>query len=212
MNIIIGRGGQQWFPIRGRNVSEEHAEIEIDEETGVWMLRDLNSTNGTFVREEETGEFRRVSCVRINPLTFVCLGSDNDKGCCFYARQIEHPGNFNEEIRYLKKKDSEFAKKISKAKKNTTIISNVSWVLTLLVIGFSLVFSANEGNLNVGSLRYLLVLAVPPLTKLLTHVFDTRKKIEARRELFSHCPNPECNYKLRHQDIENAECPHCHKI
>ena len=84
--IILGKQGNQPFEIKGELVSRKHAEIIVSD-NGEWLLRDLHSTNGTYVRNEQTGEMKRVGEVRITPMTFVILGSEGMLGCSIYATQ-----------------------------------------------------------------------------------------------------------------------------
>lgn len=42
--IIIGKQGDQKFPIKNAGVSRQHASITI--EGGHWILEDMDSTNG----------------------------------------------------------------------------------------------------------------------------------------------------------------------
>ena len=50
--IRIGRDSKNDIALKDINVSRSHAEIHIDAQ-GVWILTDLNSTNGTYVNERE---------------------------------------------------------------------------------------------------------------------------------------------------------------
>ena len=49
-SVIIGKEGEQKFPIKNAGVSRHHARISLV--GGKWLLEDLNSTNGTFVNDE----------------------------------------------------------------------------------------------------------------------------------------------------------------
>ena len=56
--FIIGRSGNQPFKITADSVSNEHARVTIDD-NGVWTLEDLDSPNGTYIRNA-SGEFNQV--------------------------------------------------------------------------------------------------------------------------------------------------------
>ena len=62
MAIIIGKEGNQPFVITSAGVSRKHAQITIDHET--WFIEDLNSTNGTFVQNED-GDYIRIINMQI---------------------------------------------------------------------------------------------------------------------------------------------------
>ena len=67
--FILGTEGNQPFEIKQTGVSHQHARVTIGD-NGVWTLEDLNSTNGTFVRDEN-GDMRRVGTLVITPMTFI---------------------------------------------------------------------------------------------------------------------------------------------
>ena len=54
--FILGTEGNQPFEIKQKGVSHQHARVTIGD-NGVWTLEDLNSTNGTFVRDEICAEW-----------------------------------------------------------------------------------------------------------------------------------------------------------
>ena len=60
--IILGREGNQPFPIKDEfdGVSRKHAQITINDH-GDWFLEDLDSANGTYIRDESTGEMLPVT-------------------------------------------------------------------------------------------------------------------------------------------------------
>lgn len=52
MNIVVGREGQQPFMIDNAGVSRKHVRVE-DLGNGLFLLEDLNSSNGTFVNNQK---------------------------------------------------------------------------------------------------------------------------------------------------------------
>ena len=51
--VLLGRGSDQ-APLTDQTVSRRHAELKL--EKGAWILRDLNSANGTYLNGERAGE------------------------------------------------------------------------------------------------------------------------------------------------------------
>ena len=49
MDIIIGKQGNQPFPLTESSISRHHAILHVDDKTGKVYLRDNNSTNGTYI-------------------------------------------------------------------------------------------------------------------------------------------------------------------
>ena len=123
MKIIIGTEGQQPFKIKGGAVSRQHAEVEIlgEGDNARWTLRDLDSTNGTFVRDDN-GVMVPVGKKAISPMTFISLGPDNSKGCSFYARQLLNPGGFTEEYEFINEKEDEYEEKLETIDKKARLI------------------------------------------------------------------------------------------
>lgn len=91
--IVIGKDGEQKFPIINAGVSRQHARITI---TGnEWILEDLNSTNGTYIRDKD-GNFERVLTKRINEDTVIRLGDSSINGYTFWAHHVlaENPNDY----------------------------------------------------------------------------------------------------------------------
>jgi pSer/pThr/pTyr-binding forkhead associated (FHA) protein len=65
--VVIGRFHEETGPVdvdlshlpEGGYVSRHHAEIYQDA-SGQWFVKDLGSTNGTYLRSSETGQFQRL--------------------------------------------------------------------------------------------------------------------------------------------------------
>lgn len=75
MDIIIGRQGNQPFPLTEPSISKRHASFHLDEATGKMTLRDEHSTNGTYIKMKD-GTFRRLyGEVVVGPGTMVRLGA-----------------------------------------------------------------------------------------------------------------------------------------
>ena len=70
--ITIGRSPESVIVIPDPTVSRHHAVIERRD--GRLVLRDLGSTNGTYVYDPETGVFKRVEEVELRPGMLLRLG------------------------------------------------------------------------------------------------------------------------------------------
>lgn len=74
MEILIGKQGNQPFPLSEPSISRQHAFFSRDEATGIMTLTDNNSTNGTWILQK--GVFRRLyGQARVTPETVVRLGA-----------------------------------------------------------------------------------------------------------------------------------------
>lgn len=207
--IILGRNGNQPFKIDGTRVSREHAEIVIDD-NNIWTLKDLNSTTGTFIRDEDTGILKQISCVTISPMTFICLGPDNSFGCFFYARQVLNPGNYDDELDYMNKKEDEYEIMESSLSKKKTYIEVGLRVALFVVFGIVsfFIFPGNSSTVNFIRLGFTSV-----ISQTIPFFFDLnkeKKKLKDQRVRFHHCPNPTCSRKMKESEIRDMDCIKCH--
>lgn len=60
MDILIGKKGNQPFPLTEASISRKHALFHMDEHTGVMTICDNGSTNGTYIKAND-GTFKRIN-------------------------------------------------------------------------------------------------------------------------------------------------------
>ena len=202
----MGTEGEQPFaiPAKAKGVSRQHAEVTIHDD-GRWTLRDLDSTNGTFIRDKD-GQLRPVGKKTIDPMTFISLGPDNSKGCSFYARQLLNPGNFLAEYEFLNAKEDEYEAEVEKIERNTRIIKWLIFAINVLIVVFSF---AIESQMSLWILRSGTVLST-----FFTAVYDAngiKKRCKERYERFRQCPNPQCSHRLNTEEIRDMQCRKCKK-
>ena len=73
--IIIGRNGTQKVKISAEGVSGQHASLTIRDD-GQLVLKDLDSTNGTYIRNEKF-QFERIGVKVIKLDTVIRFGNDD---------------------------------------------------------------------------------------------------------------------------------------
>lgn len=212
--IVLGREGDQPFPIKAEinGVSRRHAQITIND-NGDWYLEDLGSSNGTFIRDEKTGEIVPVlGKKRITPMTFIFLGPDNSRGCCFFAKQADKYGDFTEEHEYLISKEELMDEKTDRLEsdiKKIRIIGPISILITVfLITGIPTI------NNLLGDYAMQIRIALSSMSGLVTALYDgTAKKRQLQEELerWHYCPNPCCSNKLTSKEIRDMRCSKCKK-
>lgn len=208
--IVLGREGTQPFKIKNEDVSRQHAQITIDDH-GEWVLEDLNSSNGTFIRNEK-GDLVRVGRVNITPMTFICLGPDNSKGCFFYAKQVENYGDFREEYEYLTELEDEYDEKIEKLEEKEHTQKMIVFVVNVLVM--IVTFFTKPLDDIIPDFRLNIMRAVPVLSTGFAAFYNTngmKKELKAELEKFHHCPNPLCSHILKSSEIREMKCSKCKK-
>ncbi|MBR5118352.1 MAG: FHA domain-containing protein [Muribaculaceae bacterium] len=211
--ITLGKAGDQPFKIKGIGVSKIHATVTIDD-YGRWILADSNSTNGTFVRNEMTGELMRVGPqgMQISEMTFIVLGEDSSAGCCFYAKQLVNPGDYVDEHLYMRNKKLEFDMEEEKVAKNAKWVRIIIFAIMLVFTIGTIIWQILDDSAT--KMMFNFYRGISLLTMGATTFYDAqgkRAKIVKKRKLFSQCPNPECDRKLTNDEIENLKCGRCQK-
>lgn len=99
--VIIGKEGTQRFAINGERVSRQHARITVTD-SGDWILEDLNSTNGTYIINEDD-ELVQIKRMNITEFTRIVLADQTSMGFTFYAHHIleDDPKNYQQEFRQI---------------------------------------------------------------------------------------------------------------
>lgn len=212
--IILGREGNQPFPIKAEcdGVSRRHAQITITDH-GDWYLEDLDSSNGTYIRDEGTGDMIPISRKRtISPMTFILLGPDNSKGCCFFAKQADKYGDFTEEREYLVSKEEEFDRR------NIELEANIKKMRILGPIVILVAVFAITGipviNDMLGEYAIQIRIVLSSMSGLVTALYDgsaRKRQLQEERERWHHCPNPCCSNKQTSKEIKNMKCSKCKK-
>ncbi|MBP5687155.1 MAG: FHA domain-containing protein [Muribaculaceae bacterium] len=211
--ITLGKAGDQPFKIKGIGVSKIHATVTIDD-YGRWILADSNSTNGTFVRNEMSGELMRVGPqgMQISEMTFIVLGEDSSAGCCFYAKQLVNPGDYVDEHLYMRNKKLEFDMEEEKVAKNAKWVRIIIFAIMLVFTIGTIIWQILDDSAT--KMMFNFYRGISLLTMGATTFYDAqgkRAKIVKKRKLFSQCPNPECDRKLTNDEIENLKCGRCQK-
>lgn len=212
--ITLGKAGNQPFKIKGMGVSRIHATVTIDD-YGRWTIADNNSANGTFVRNDFSGELMRVGTqgAQISEMSFIVLAADNAAGCCFYAKQLINPGDFVDEHFYMQNKKLEFDQEEEKvANRAKWVRLSIFIVMVLFTLG-TMIWQGIAHPKDVSGM-FMIYRGLSLLTMGGTAFYDAqgkRAKIMKRRKKFCQCPNPECDFKLSPDAIENLKCPKCGK-
>lgn len=194
--ILLGRAGNQPFPITMDGVSGRHAQITIDGDN--WLLEDLNSRNGTFIREEN-GEVRRITKMNITPMTFIYLGPTNSYGCSFYAHQVVKPGDFHQDFNYMYEKLQELETKVQRMEKLQKFVKLIQSLSMVLAISLAMIFQ-----------NMVIRIGITIVAALIPWLFNgSERKLRKKYSRFFACPNPKCTNILTDVAVERRRCPEC---
>ncbi len=216
--IILGRkdGTQPFHFLQSQiGVSGCHARITIDD-NDIWWLEDQWSTNGTYIRDEADGSFRRIGSreqpgkYRITPMTFIKLGAEDSTGCSFYAKQVNQYGDYNEEFEFIRDKIAQITLKGERCLFYLKINKLILRILPGLAAFF---WYLCDKTPNAIFIKMLIPLIANPLVEYVYNPNEKKKEVERevkeRKKLFSTCPNPECNHFLSDKEIQLLQCGNC---
>lgn len=207
--FIIGKSPASSIkvPADRLGVSGRHAKITITD-SGKWELLDLDSTNGTFIREDN-GEFTRISSRSITECDVIRLGAKGADSFTFMAHRVTEPGDsYGYEFRQLRRKQAELAERASKLEKRISTvgwISKCSGIAAFVIITYIAKFTGIDIDPNV---RYMVIAMAPPIVGLF-FAGDAKavKALRKIREKLLVCPK--CNRPISDYDIEEGQCSRC---
>lgn len=206
--IKLGRNGDQPFTIAPAKltVSNVHAYLDWTPETGEIWLEDNNSTNGTFIRNEE-GEFVPIVRERITPDTFICLGADTALGCSFFAHQAidEVSEVYYNDFMYIYKKGKEYDARLEKLETMTKWI-RISLQITVPILAMFLLTTFFPKI--AAEYRIVASMATPVVLQLIDFP-GKRKRIKEERNRWRRCPNPQCCHTLSDEEVHSLHCRAC---
>lgn len=199
--ILIGRNGDQPFVIREEGVSAVHASLTITD-GGIWMLKDENSTNGTFVRNSG-GSFERIEVRRITPSAVIRLGDETVNGITFNASRLmkTDPNDYSAEFLKLKKIYAEYLEGRTANRKRAMMRKFIPLVMSVICIVVSVPFDSPQ------IMRLLMV--IPSLATPLINVSDTKdmERLTDRYRPLLVCPK--CGKPLGEYEITKGQCAGC---
>ena len=187
--IIIGKQGDQKFPIKNAGVSRQHASITI--EGGHWILEDLDSTNGTFVRDDN-GLYQRVS----------------SNGYAFMAHHVveDDPENYAYEFARLAEWRDQFKKERERCQAAQRNRGLVQILISVVVIAVSYMpFLSEQPRLQLMVMRIGMLL--PPVYIFFASGKNKMQRIYDRQQRILVCPR--CGRPLTDYEITKQMCMTC---
>lgn len=201
--ILIGRSPESTIKIpedRDR-VSSRHIKIRVSE-NGVWTLEDLQSTNGTYVRDDD-GRFHRVYTKQISESDIIRLGNGGASSFTFMAHRVLNPtGSYAFEFQQLR---HAFRDHISQEEKKEKRIEIAGWVNSCTAAAVFLITWAFGLDIMI---RFVLMSVAPILGKFLFSGDSKElKELRKKRERLFRCPK--CGSPISPFDIEAGQCSRC---
>ena len=205
--IILGREGDQPFQIKQQGVSKEHAKLTVENVNGreVWTLTDLDSSNGTMVRDEH-GDYVQIVKKVITPDTYICLGPDNANGCRFFACHAFNAGNYAAEFNYMEENEQMLRAKSDKLESTTNNIRKLIAIVSAVALVGSFILKDNH------DMQLIMLRIGTVVSAVSTMFFDPnkhKKQLKDMRSKLFECPNPACDHTLTPKEIHNHRCAKC---
>lgn len=197
--IVIGKEGEQKFPITNAGVSRHHARITI---TGnEWVLEDLNSTNGTYIRDKN-GDFKRVFTIHIHEDTVIRLGDSSLNGYTFWAHHVleENPNDYTYEFTKI------YQLREHLITERKTVIARSLQKAKILRIGVALIQALISFFLT--DVRYIrAVMIIPTILMALMPQRINTEEIDNKIKNTLVCPR--CGRPLSEYEIKSQQCMSC---
>lgn len=204
--IIIGRNGDQAFKINADGVSQRHAEITIAD--GKWYLRDLGSTNHTYIRNSD-GTYTMIGSMAIAENTVIRLGSNDIHGFTFMAHRViaaEEDFSYEfAELTRLKRECEEREQAVAAKIETHGWISKGAGVIVMMLLGIIGYLDLFDISITA---RYICISFAPLLVGFLFKS-DKHLTTAARNIRKNVLICPKCNRPLSDYEIEKKQCLVC---
>lgn len=206
---IIGRSANSpvKVPADRHGVSSQHLKITVYD-NGYLLLEDLNSANGTYIRDEN-GNFHRIYKKQIHESDVIRLGPGGANSFTFMARRVISPNsNYEYEFRQLRRTLHMFKEEELEKEKRMEMNAWISRSAGLLVIALITILGTIGGFEIPPESRYYLIAGAPIIVGLLFK--GDRKGLRELRERRSRmmlCPC--CGKPISEFDVEEGQCSRC---
>ncbi len=209
--VIIGRNPSSPLKVPEDKiaVSGKHVKLTVTDE-GRWKIEDLNSSNGTFVRNEE-GIFDRVYTKDIDEFDVIRLGNDGANSYVFIARRAFNPeASYRNEFRHLSKLLKKSKEETERKERRIEINGWISKISGVAVVVLCAILGSIDG-INIDANVRIGLAACAPIIVGLFFSGDKKslKVLKKKKEKFMICPNPNCGRRLTEYDIEQGQCSKC---
>lgn len=211
---IVGRSFESpvKVPAEKVGVSGKHVKITV-KDNGTWELEDLESANGTFLKDKN-GNFQRVYKKIISENSIIRLGQEGHDSFVFTAhRVIASDSSYVYEFKQLRKQLKSIIEEEAvlerKNQRNIKIVKAASpIVLALCVLAqYGIPGLKEKADLNLWISR--IAIGVAPAVVGAFFGIDTQavKAIKQKRAKVLTCP--QCGYPISEFDIQGMQCSRC---
>lgn len=209
MQLIVGREGNQPFTITNGGVGRQHLLVTVPNSVdGDWVVKDLDSANGTFVQQED-GSFRQITGEEhLHWDSVVRMGPANMMGHTFWLCQLlqNDPKEFPYQFRKLSHMLDECAEDKKRVEEE---VKNQQKKSIYLRVGLTIGVVAIVAIVIPDPVVKMVGMAVAGALAQLIGLKKEKPKMAKDYKAFMRCPNGACSKPLSEYDIRNGMCPYC---
>lgn len=195
------------IPASKSAVSGNHIKITVSDDKKTWILEDLNSTNGTYIRDDE-GNFRQVYKCYITEKTIIRLGGQGINSFAFMAHRVfvSDPTDYSYEFKEMIQSYLTIKQEIMKREQINKNHNNIRIFAPIIGLGLSCCVPKDAGWAQWEFVCQLLFLHF-----LVGWLF--RKDAEKLKELLNKKAKlflcPRCGKPLADHFVQQHYCPAC---
>jgi len=209
--LIVGREGNQPFPITEEGVSRQHLQVTVpDRMDGAWMVQDLGSSNGTFVQLEDGTFTQMTGTQQLSWDTVVRMGPDNMYGRTFWLCQLVQtdPNDYSMQFAELNRMLDEFSSEKQRLTEEQEKQKNKSAIWKAVITGCVSLGICFLLPSELGMMRFALM---PIVGVIIPFFFMGKKNNQPSKDYKAllRCPNGKCGRPLTEHDIRRGQCPVC---
>lgn len=207
--IIIGREGTQPFPIFNTGVSRRHAKVTVNEDTDEWVIEDVGSDHGTYILNGRGNWVKVKSPTPIDEKTIIRLGKEYGYGVRFMAHRLiaNDPKDFRYEFHIMRIHNE----RIDRGRKGLKNRELFRVALLVVAVGVAFVPESMFPSQYLNGVVNRLAILIPGLVAgwVGWQGKRDRENLDNQQEVYSVCPNPQCNHQLDKSAQKQLGCPKC---
>ena len=207
--FIIGKNHAEpiAIPASKSAVSGTHVKITVSDDRKTWVLEDLNSTNGTYIRDDE-GNFRQVYKCYITEKTIIRLGGQGITSFVFMAHRVfvSDPTDYSYEFGVMVQDYMAIKQEITTREQINKNHNSIRIFAPIIGLGLSCCIPSGS-QLAMWGIRLSITIPTFLVGWLFRKDADKLKEILNKKAKLFMCPR--CGKPLADHFVQQHYCPSC---
>ena len=207
--FIIGKNHAEpiAIPASKSAVSGTHVKITVSDDRKTWVLEDLNSTNGTYIRDDE-GNFRQVYKCYITEKTIIRLGGQGITSFAFMAHRVfvSDPTDYSYEFGVMVQDYMAIKQEITTREQINKNHNSIRIFAPIIGLGLSCCIPSGS-QLAMWGIRLSITIPTFLVGWLFRKDADKLKEILNKKAKLFMCPR--CGKPLADHFVQQHYCPSC---